>query len=231
MPFARLIAIAAAASAPSADDYRFAYSYPVVAARIPTLRRWLDADKARLRVHTARGAAAERVDATRNGFPFRRFETQKVWKVVTDTPRLLSLSAQSYKYTGGAHGNSATATLVWDKASRQRLAPIALFTAPAALEAAVRTSYCQRLKAERTRRLGAAVGGGADDPFARCPAFKDLVLLLGSTDRRHIDRIGLVADPYVAGSYAEGRYEIDLPVTAALLATVKPAYRAAFSIG
>ncbi|MBI0474091.1 DUF4163 domain-containing protein [Sphingomonas sp. MA1305] len=85
-------------------------------------------------LRAARGAAAERINATRNGFPFRRFETQKVWKAVTDTPRLLSLSTQSYEYTGGAHAYSATATLVWDKASRQRLAPIALFAAPAALE-------------------------------------------------------------------------------------------------
>ncbi|MBI0474090.1 hypothetical protein D9601_01750 [Sphingomonas sp. MA1305] len=52
------------------------------------------------------------------------------------------------------------------------------------------------------------------------PGVQGSGLLLGSTDRRHIDRTGLVADPYVAGSYEEGRYEIDLPVTAGLLATV-----------
>ena len=39
---------------------------------------------------------------------------------------------------------------------------------------------------------------------------------------------GPVADPYVAGSYAEGRYEIRLPVTAAFVAALKPEYRASF---
>ena len=45
-----------------------------------------------------------------------------------------------------------------------------------------------------------------------------------------IDRIGLIADPYVAGSYAEGAYEVTLPVTRAIIGTVKPEYRGAFAV-
>ncbi len=63
-----------------------------------------------------------------------------------------------------------------------------------------------------------------------CPSIKELTLLLGSTNGRAIDRIGLIADPYVAGSYAEGTYEVTLPVTPAILKTVKPAYRSAFAV-
>ncbi len=36
----------------------------------------------------------------------------KEWKVVADLPRYLSLSADMYLYTGGAHGNSAFDSLV-----------------------------------------------------------------------------------------------------------------------
>jgi hypothetical protein len=36
--------------------------------------------------------------------------------------------------------------------------------------------------------------------------------------------------PYVAGAYAEGAYELDFPMTKAMLDTVKPAYKAAFSV-
>jgi hypothetical protein len=35
----------------------------------------------------------------------------------------------------------------------------------------------------------------------------------------------------VAGSYAEGAYEVTLPVSPAVLETVKPAYAAAFTLG
>jgi hypothetical protein len=36
------------------------------------------------------------------------------------------------------------------------------------------------------------------------------------------------ADPYVAGPYAEGDYDISLPVTAEVIAALKPAYRSSF---
>ena len=35
--------------------------------------------------------------------------------------------------------------------------------------------------------------------------------------------------PYVAGPWVEGHYELDFPMTEAMLEAVKPAYRAAFS--
>ena len=38
----------------------------------------------------------------------------------------------------------------------------------------------------------------------------------------------LVADPYVAGSYAEGAYIIALPITPILFNTIAPAYSSAF---
>ena len=66
--------------------------------------------------------------------------------------------------------------------------------------------------------------------FGKCPTLKELTLLLGSSTRRRIDRIGLIADPYVAGSYAEGAYEVTLPVTPTILRAVAPRYRAAFAV-
>ena len=228
-----LIALAVAGGvAPAREvrttDYHFSYVVPPAAARIPALNAWLTADAERRQARIAAEAASGRRTARAGGFPFNPYDSTATWKVVTDTPRLLSLSADIYAFTGGAHGNPSTAALVWDKTARKRLAPVALFTSPAMIEAATRTHFCPRLKAERDRRLQGAVDTGG--PFAQCPAFKDLVLLLGSTTGRRIDRIGLVADPYVAGSYAEGRYEVTLPVTPALLAAVRPAYRDAFAV-
>jgi hypothetical protein len=65
--------------------------------------------------------------------------------------------------------------------------------------------------------------------FSECPPLDELVILLGSSDRQAINRIGLIAPPYVAGPYAEGSYEVTLPVTRAVLQAVKPRYRDAFA--
>jgi hypothetical protein len=54
-------------------------------------------------------------------------------------------------------------------------------------------------------------------------------MILGSGDRQHFTRIGILIGPYEAGPYAEGDYEITLPVTPEVLAAVKPEYRADFA--
>ncbi|MEK9211383.1 DUF4163 domain-containing protein [Sphingomonas sp. 2378] len=207
-------------------DYEFTYRYPAVAGRIRPLKRALDAEAADLRRKMAQDAASDRREAKASGFPFRPYSYQKTWKVVTDTPRFLSLSSDSYHYTGGAHGQPASSALLWDKAAGRRLETQSVFVSLAALQAATRTDYCARLKAEQMRR-----NQGDLSSMNACPPLKDLTLLLGSSNGRAIDRIGLIADPYVAGSYAEGSYEVTLPVTRAILAAVKPAYRTGFALG
>ncbi|APX67147.1 DUF4163 domain-containing protein [Sphingomonas sp. gentR] len=206
-------------------DYEFSYAYPAAAARIGGLKAWLDADRARIQAKAARDGAAGRRDARQSGYPYHRYSFDKTWKVVTDTPRFLSLSADSYDFTGGAHGSPASHELVWDKAVGRRLDPKAVFTSLPALQTAIRTDYCARLKAEQVKR-----NQGDLSSMNACPPLKDLTMLLGSTNGRAIDRIGLIADPYVAGSYAEGAYEVTLPVTQAILGTVKPEYRGAFAV-
>jgi hypothetical protein len=69
------------------------------------------------------------------------------------------------------------------------------------------------------------------DSFDDCLAPSDVTVLLGSSNKQQFNRIGLIADPYAAGPYAEGSYEVTLPVTPALLKAVKPEYRAAFAAG
>ncbi|GIX18956.1 MAG: hypothetical protein KatS3mg120_0632 [Erythrobacter sp.] len=152
----------------------------------------------------------------------------KEWKVVADLPRFLSLSAEIYLFTGGAHGNSGFDALVWDREAQAALEPEALFLSPAALQEALGPRWCRALAAERKRRLGADYG---DDGFFPCPPIADLSVLLGSSDGKAFNRIGLIAAPYVAGSYAEGPYEVTLPVTDAVVKAVKPQYRSAFARG
>lgn len=156
----------------------------------------------------------------------------KEWKVVTDTPRFLSLSAEIYVYSGGAHGNSYFDALVWDREGAdgegEALQTNDLFTSDAVFYDAIRAPYCSALDAERAKRRGAPVQSG--DFGSACPQLEELVLIIGSSNGETFDRLGLLAAPYVAGSYAEGPYEVTLPVTQGVIDAVKPAYKDYFSV-
>ena len=222
-----MVGLAPVALAQSAD-YDFEYRYPPQVARIAPLKAWVEADKAKLRVRTAADAAAFRRETRRDGSPFRKYEASKIWQVVADTPRFLSLSMSVYGYTGGAHGSTGSGGLLWDKRAGKRLDPKAVFVSVPALQAAVTKPWCDWLQRERVRRLGSA--SSEEDIFGKCPGVKELTVLLGSSNGKAFDRIGLIADQYVAGSYAEGQYEVTLPVTQAMLRAVRPEYRAAFAV-
>ncbi|WCP73440.1 MULTISPECIES: DUF4163 domain-containing protein [Sphingomonas] len=230
------VAMLAAAVAPSAiaqkpaatADYEFDYSYPVQAARIAPLKAWLEADKAKRRAWVVRASAEARREAKAARAPFRAYELQQSWDVVTETPRFLSLSSASYSDTGGAHGNGSSGGLIWDKRAGRRMNAVSLFVSPAAFQSAVMTPWCRWMRAERTRRVGADAGN--DTTFGQCPPAKDVTVLLGSSNGRALNRIGVIADQYVVGSYVEGPYEHTLPVTQAVLRAVKPEYRAAFAV-
>ena len=159
-----------------------------------------------------------------------RYGQATTWKVVADLPRFLSLSVDRYLYSGGAHGNYGHGGLVWDRKEQAGLAPIDVFRSPQGFADAVRSRYCSALDAMREERRGMEVDETGDDLFDTCPAIEELTVLLGSSDGQRFNRIGLVADPYVAGPYAEGTYEITLPVDTAILDAVRPAYQGAFAL-
>ena len=55
-------------------------------------------------------------------------------------------------------------------------------------------------------------------------------MILGSSNRKTFTRIGILVAPYSAGPFAEGTYEVTVPVTPAIIAAVKPQYRASFAV-
>lgn len=214
------------------DLYEFGYSYPAAAAAIPALREWLEGDLVSARAELASQAREGRADAKVGEYEFTPHLGSTEWKVVTDLPGWLSLSSEIYSFSGGAHGNSAFDSLLWDKAARggagQQLAVLDLFASPAALKAAVTKSFCAELDRQRAKKRGEDIVLDPDDEFARCIDPLEQVLILGSKSGKGFDRIGFLIAPYNAGSYAEGSYEVTLPITAALLGAVKPEYKAAF---
>ncbi|MFL0672482.1 MAG: PdaC/SigV domain-containing protein [Erythrobacter sp.] len=206
----------------------FAYNWPAQVSAIPQLAARFSSERD--------AALAEQREDFENAI--REFGGQdcigcinrayaKEWAVVTDLPRFLSLSASTYMFTGGAHPNGTYDALMWDREAGKPLTGEDLFTSQAALQKVLGPRWCAGLRKERSKRLEQDYG---EDETFPCPPIKELVVLPGSASKQAFDRIGLLAAPYVAGSYAEGSYEVTVPVTPAVIAAVKPEYRAYFAV-
>lgn len=211
--------------------YQFEYSYPAAAAAIPGLKARLDADLAQRLAKLKHDARAAQADAKQGGFPYHPWSASQAWQVVSSPPGWLSLSATFGSYTGGAHGNYWFGAMLWDKRLNKPRDPLSLFTSKQALGAAIRKPFCAALDRERAARRGAPVKRGSTDPFDECIDPTRETVILGSRSRRAFDRIGILVPPYEAGPYSEGSYEVTVPVTAAVLAAVRPEYRSAFAAG
>jgi hypothetical protein len=215
------------------ESIEFRYSWPAVAAAIPELDAWLRGNGERLEKETRDGAARDRALASKDGYPFRGYGYTEDWRIAADIPALLVLQSDGYSFTGGAHGMPIVTVLFWDKATKQRLATSALFDLQL-LTATLKERFCTALDAERSKRRGAPVNARDPDQlaeFVQCVDPAKQTILPVSRGGKALDTVRFVIMPYEAGPYSEGIYEIDLPVDATILQTVKPAYKAAFSAG
>jgi hypothetical protein len=207
----------------------FSYSWPAEVSAIPELAARLTAERDKLLAEQKSDWEGALEDfAGEDCTACASLDFAKGWEVVANLPRYLSLSSDSYVYTGGAHGNYWSGALVWDREAGTAFDPKTMFRSQAALQDALGSAWCKGLKAERAKRIGEEY---ADDSFFPCPPIADLAVLVGSSDRKSFNRVGLIAAPYVAGSYAEGSYELTFPVTPKVLAAVKPEFKAAFALG
>jgi hypothetical protein len=204
----------------------FEYGWSSEANAIPALVARFNADMRKQRASLTAAAQSDAAERKKQGFPFNAY--QQVTSITTEgeTPRLLSLRNDTYAFTGGAHGNSGTKALLWDRKLNKEIAFNALFVSPSGFLAGIRGSYCRALDAERAkRRQGEKLGGD----FDKCPAFTELTLMPADSNHNgRFDHLLFVADPYVAGPYVEGAYDISLPVNAAQIARLKPEYRSSF---
>lgn len=208
--------------------YSFSYEYPADAAAIPALSAFLTTDRAKALAELESSAAEAEADAKTNGYPFHAHMAGISWTVTGNNPVLIAMLGELVSFSGGAHGNSNYEALLWDKAASKRITLDALFADTAAAMEPMRQRYCDALNAERAEKRGEYEATG-DDMFQACPPFEELVILPYAGSDGGFDRLMLIAAPYVAGPYVEGAYEISLPIPAATLDQVKPAYRSAFS--
>ena len=210
----------------------FAYSWPGQAAAIPKLDEWLRGNAEGLRKSSQRDADRDMRLAKGDGYPFRGYSYEERWSVVADTPRALVLQSDGYVYTGGAHGMPITTAIIWDKRSEQRLPTSAVLNV-AILSSVAKDGFCAELDRQRAVKRGAPVNAsevGQIAAFTDCVDPAKQTILPISRNGEALDAVRFVIGPYEAGSYAEGRYTIDLPIDQALLGAVTPSWRDAFII-
>jgi hypothetical protein len=213
------------------EGYSFEYGYPAIIEQFPRLKAEIEGRKAEQLAELkdwGKDWAAENPERAAE----TDMELQVQWLTVADLPGYLSLTVDEWSYTGGAHGNWRRDSLIWDKKSATKLDPTDLFTSKAAFDKVVQTPFCDLLDKERSkRRDGEKVDRSqSDDWMQACPKPSELTVILGSSNRKTFNRLAIYAGIYSVGPYVEGDYEIDLPITTPLLAAVKPAYRASFSL-
>lgn len=186
----------------------------------PDLHARLYAEEVRKLKQFAEGAQGELTEA---GAPTDRpkYENTVTLTTAAETPKLLSLKRTSLDYSGGAHPNTLTSGILWDKALKRQIGLADLFRKGADLTA-LDQALCSALNSAKRARVpdGASITFDSK-PFA-CPrvASTPFVLAPGDTSGKAAGLTFLIG-PYQAGSYAEGGYEIAVPATVfrSLLAT------------
>jgi len=214
-------------------ESEFRVSWPGTAAQIAPLDALLRGDAESLRQQTQDGMRAEQAAANEAGYPFRGYSYLEDWSVVADVPALLILQSEGYTFTGGAHGMPIVKALHWDKAGGKVLEVGDMFDV-SALGAAVSERFCEALDAQRAEKRGAPVNAGnsgALADFDRCVDPTKQTIVPSSRGGGALDTIHFVIMPYEAGPYSEGIYDVEVPVDHAVLATVKPDWKSAFTAG
>lgn len=166
-------------------------------------------------------AARDEAESTKAGIPFRKYDTIIDWSLSADTPRLLALAGETYAFTGGAHGNTGFGTVIWDKAAGRRIGFADLFSDWPRARRLLEPAYCAALAAEQTRRRGDT----APLANAPCPSLAEQPVVPWARLATTARQFRVLVAPYVAGSYAEGSYLIDVVWPDPVKALVKRQYR------
>ena len=173
--------------------------------------------------------AEEDRDARGPDAPFHGHYFTKAWATMGGAGRLLSLAANIGTYTGGAHGMSGFEALLWDREARRAIEPEALFVDPAAAWRMMEPVYCRALDRQRAEKRQEPLPLEGDGWMIECPPLGDQVVVPVDADEDgRFERLRVLLGPYAAGPYAEGSYEVDVPVTGEMRALVKAQYRESF---
>lgn len=227
-PAATPMAVAAAYRVDEKNELlEFAYAWSAEAAAVDALAKRFAAQRDRDRA-AATAAAKEDRDGRPPEAPFLRHYFSKVWETYGQCARLLSLAAKTDTFIGGAHGDSSFSGIIWDRALGREIKLAGLFRDRDRALAALTKAYCAALNEERAKRRGEPVPAEGEDWLVACPPLAGQVALPLDRDDGIFESFIILLPPYEAGSYAEGPYEIEIPVTDEIRNLVRAEYAGAF---
>ncbi|HYC67197.1 RsiV family protein [Brevundimonas sp.] len=165
------------------------------------------------------GAQSDLVEAGADpGQP--KYTNTVTFVAAAETGKLFSLKRVSFE-TGGAHPNTLTSGVLWDKALKRQIGLADLFRKGADLSV-LDEALCSALNTAKRARVpdGASITFDSK-PFA-CPHIASTAFVLApGTVQGKAAGLTFLIGPYQAGPYAEGAYELAIPATVfrSLLAT------------
>ena len=178
----------------------------------PDLHARLYSEEVRKLRQFVEGAQGERTEA---GFDESMPPYAKAieYSVAAETGKLLSLKRVDYDYSGGAHPNTFSTALLWDKALKREIGFADLFRKGLDLTV-IDQALCSAINAAKRARVpdsaSLTLGGGEWS----CPraATTPFVLTPGPVPGKAAGLTFLIG-PYQVGPYAEGGYEIPVPAS------------------
>lgn len=196
----------------------FRYAWPAEAETIQALRTLWRRQMA-MAQQEAVEAAQESHEAARDAeVTFHQELYDKVWSLEASSAHLLSFTADLRTDNNGAHPNRDFDSLIWDRSANRAVSAASLLGRGLA---GMSARYCRLLTAQVNAR-----GGEAPE---RCPALAERVLSFSDSDHDgRFDALHVLVPPYVAASYADGSFVVDVPLEGGDLAAVPAAYRSDF---
>ena len=209
------------------DLYEFEYDWPAEAAAIPELDARFRNEMGEAKAELISVAKEDQSERTVGGYTTIPHTTMFGHETAGQSDRLLSLVSSVYRFTGGAHGFNGSGALLWDRRLKRAMSLQDLLAPGQSWTAAIRQPFCVLLDREREEVRGEPAN--RDDLFGDCPKLDSLTVAVSDSDKNgRFDHLTVIADQYVAGPYAEGPYEIALPITGRMIERLKPEYSSSF---
>lgn len=172
----------------------------------------LYADEVRKLRQFVEGAQGDRTEAG-NDAAQPPYENTVELTVAGETSKLFSLKRVAFDFSGGAHPNTLTSGILWDKALKRQIGFTDLFRRGADLTV-LDQALCSAINSAKRARVpdsASVVLGGKDWSCPRA-AVTEFVLTPGTTPGKAAGLTFLIG-PYQVGPRVEGAYEIAIPAT------------------
>lgn len=197
------------------DLVEFNYAWSAEASRTPVLARRLRADLEREFTIAATAAEAERAAVRAAGKTFSGNQYSRRWTTAGQSRRLLSLEGRLKTRDGSGVVIRRADGLLWDRNARAEIGFERLFDGANAATLLVRAPGC-----------------AANRNASRACTSTVAVVPVDSDRNRRFDQFRLVVPSRSSGASADDAgKDVTLPITATMLAALKPAYRPGFEVG